>query len=313
MKRAVTLVNKGGGSVADGGKARIAEALAAAGIDSDIELVDGKHCAARAGDLVEQGADLVIVAGGDGTMSAVAGALAGSKTAMGVLPLGTLNHFARDLGIPFDLAKAAAIIAAGHRRRVDVAEVNGRAFVNNASIGLYPLMVIDREAQQHRLGRSKRLAMLVASLRTMARFHSRRLRLTADGNETRVDTPLLFVGNNHYSLSMPGTGRRERLDGGELSVMVMRSKSLPGFLAATGRALLGISRADDMVRLDDVRELKVDSHRSHLALAVDGETLALAPPLLFRSRPAALTVIAPAPAPAQTAQPAQRAQPAQPA
>ena len=229
-------------------------------------------------------------------MSAVAGALAGSKTAMGLLPLGTLNHLARDLGIPFDLAEAAAIVAAGHQRRVDVAEVNGRVFVNNASIGLYPLMVIDREAQQHRLGRSKRLAMLVASLRTMARFHSRRLLLSADGDESRVDTPMLFVGNNHYSLSMPGAGRREAIDGGELSVMVMRSKSLPGFLAATVRALLGISRGDDMVRLDDVQLLKVDSPRSHLTVAIDGETLALAPPLEFRIRPQALTVIAPAPA-----------------
>jgi YegS/Rv2252/BmrU family lipid kinase len=298
VKRAVTLVNKGGGSVGDGDKARIGEALAAAGVESDIEPVDGKDCAGRAAELVDQGAQLIIAAGGDGTMSAVAGALAGSETAMGLLPLGTLNHFARDLGIPFDLAEAAAIIAAGDRRRVDLADVNGRPFVNNASIGLYPLMVIDRETQQHRLGRSKRLAMLVASLRTMGRFHASRLRLAADGHETRVDTPMLFVGNNHYSLSMPGAGRREALDGGELSVMVMRSKSLSGFLAATLRALLGISREDDMVRLEDVQELKVNSPRSHLHLAIDGETLALAPPLLFRIRPRALTVIAPIAAPA---------------
>ena len=128
----------------------------------------------------------------------------------------------------------------------------------------------------------------------MTRFHARRLKLSADGDETRVDTPMLFVGNNHYELAMPGAGRRESVDGGELSVMVMRSKSLPGFLAATGRALLGISRADDMVRLDGVRELKVGSARSRLTLAIDGETAALAPPLTFRIRPKALQVIVPA-------------------
>jgi YegS/Rv2252/BmrU family lipid kinase len=285
--RAVALINK------DKAAGKAAEALAAAGVDSDVFTVDGKDCAARAADHVKKGARLIIVGGGDGTVGAVSGALAGSKAALGILPLGTLNHFARDLGIPFGLDEAAKTIAAGNERRVDIAEVNGRAFVNNASIGLYPLMVMDRDGQRQRLGRSKRLAMLVASLRTMARFHHRRLTLSVDGGEARVDTPLLFVGNNDYRLAIPGAGRREALDEGELSVMVMRSKSLPGLIAATGRALLGISRRDDMVRLNGVRELKVDSSRGHLTLAMDGETVLLAPPLAFRIRPKALTVIAP--------------------
>jgi YegS/Rv2252/BmrU family lipid kinase len=292
--RAITLVNKGGGSFADGIAARIAEALAAAGVDSGMVLVEGKDCAAHAADHVKQGAELIIAAGGDGTMGAVAGELAGSKARMGILPLGTLNHFARDLGIPNDLDQAARVIAAGNSRAVDIAEVNGRAFVNNASIGLYPLMVMDRDAQRDRLGRSKRLAMMVASLRTMARFHAGRLSLSTDGSKARVDTPLLFVGNNDYRLAFPGAGRRESLDDGELCVMVMRSKSLPGFLAATGRALLGIGRADDMARLDGVRRLEVGSGRSRLTVAMDGETLALAPPLAFRIRPKALGVIVPA-------------------
>lgn len=287
------MVNEGGGRVAEGVVEGVAKALADVGIHTEIEAIDGESCAARAAKHVEGGAELIVAAGGDGTIGAIAGALAGSKVAMGLLPLGTLNHFARDLGIPFGLAEAAAVIAAGRMRQVDIAEVNGRVFVNNASIGLYPLMVVDRDAQRQRLERSKRLAMLVASLRTMTRFHARRLTLSIDGGEARIDTPLLFVGNNDYRLAMPGAGRRESLDGGELCVMVMRSKSLPGFLAATGRALLGISRQDDMVRLDDVRTLKVDSPRSHLTLAVDGETLALAPPLTFRIRPKALRVIAP--------------------
>ena len=292
--RPVTLVNKSGGGIADGSAARIGEALAAAGLDSEIVAVDGKDCAARAAAEVRRGAQLLVAAGGDGTIGAVAGALAGSKTALGILPLGTLNHFARDLGIPPDLDQAAKAIAAGRERRVDIAEVNGRPFVNNASIGLYPLMVVDRDAQRDRLGRSKRLAMLVASLRTMARFHARRLKLSIDGGEARVDTPLLFVGNTDYRLAMPGAGRRDCLDAGELCIMVMRSKSLPGFLAATGRALLGLGRKDDMVRLDGVKELKVDSHRTHLTLAIDGETVALPPPLTFRIRPKALRVIVPA-------------------
>ena len=286
--RVIALLNKSKSAAGD-----VAAALAAAGIDSEIVAVGGRETAARAADLIKQGAELIIAGGGDGTVSAIAGELAGNSATLGILPLGTLNHFARDLGVPFDLAEAAKAIAAGTMRRVDVAEVNGRAFVNNASIGLYPLMVMDREAQQQRFGRSKRLAMLVASLRTMTRFHARRLRLRVDGGEARVDTPLLFVGNNDYRLAFPGAGRREALDDGQLCVMVMRSKSLPGFLAATARALLGIGRPDDMVRLDGVRELEVDSSRGLLTVALDGETLHLSPPLNFRIRPKALRVIVP--------------------
>jgi len=294
MKRAITLVNKSGGSFTEGIAERIGEALAAAGVDSEIVLVEGKDCAARAADHVKKGVELIIAAGGDGTMGSVAGELAGSKAVMGIMPLGTLNHFARDLGIPFDIAEAAKVIAQAKTRKVDIAEVNGHTFINNASIGLYPLMVMDRDGQRKRLGRSKRLAMLVASLRTMARFHSRRLTLSTDGGEAKVDTPLLFVGNNDYQVALPSAGRREALDDGELCVMVMRSKSLPGFLAAIGGALIGIKRREEMVRVSGVKELKVDSPRSHLSVAMDGETVSLKPPLVFRIRPGALNVIAPA-------------------
>lgn len=268
-------------------------ALRAAGITGPVEAIDPRAVAKRVQSAVRDGTRLVVVGGGDGTVSAAAASLAETRTRLAILPLGTHNHFARDLGIPLDLQQAAATIVAGKERRVDVAEVNGRVFVNNAAVGLYPLMLVDRQSQQRRLGRSKRLAMAVASLRTMARFHASRLTLSANGGEARVDTPLLFVGNNDYRLAIPGAGRRERLDGGLLCVLVMRSKSLPGVLAATARALVGLSREDDMVRLDSVTELKVASRRGRLTLGIDGETVTMETPLTFRIRPKALKVIAP--------------------
>src|SRR6476661_7433687 len=120
---------------------------------------------------------LLNLGGGDGTISAAASAVVGTETVLGILPLGTLNHFARDLGIPADLDEAAKLIASGKDRRVDVAEMNDRIFINNSAIGLYPLMVRDRDVQRKRLGRSKRLAMIVASVRTLARFNHQRLTL----------------------------------------------------------------------------------------------------------------------------------------
>ena len=276
-----------------GDRGEVAAALSAFGVTAKIESVDGDAIGDRAEAAVKGGAKLVVVGGGDGSVSSAAQALAGSGAALGIMPLGTLNHLARDLGIPATLQESVQVIASGRTRSIDVAEVNGRTFVNNAAIGLYPLMVIDREAQQDRLGRSKRLAMLVASLRTLMRFHHQRLTLSIDGGEARVDTPLLFVGNNDYQLAFPAAGQRDKLDDGELCVMLMRKKGVPGFLAAVARALLGIQRADDMVRIDGVKQLKVDSARSTITLALDGETLAMKPPLEFRIRPGALKVIAP--------------------
>jgi len=277
------------------GGASVEEPLRAAGIAGDVELVDGKRIEERVRFHVEAGARLVIAGGGDGSVGAAASAIAGTDAALGILPLGTLNHFARDLGIPLDLAKAAELIAKGRTRAVDVAEVNGRTFVNNSAIGLYPLMVVDRDSQQHRLGRSKRLAMLVASLRTLSRFHDHRLTLTTGEGRSSLDTPLLFVGNNDYRVAVPGAGRREALDGAHLCVLVMRKKGVPGFLAATVRALVGLIRDDDMVRLDDVERLRVDSRRPSLTVSIDGETCAMAPPLEYRIHPAALRVrVAPA-------------------
>jgi len=276
-----------------GDRGEVAAALSALGVTAKIESVDGDAIGDRAEAAVKGGAKLVVVGGGDGSVSSAAQALAGSGAALGIMPLGTLNHLARDLGIPATLQESVQVIASGRTRSIDIAEVNGRTFVNNAAIGLYPLMVIDREAQQDRLGRSKRLAMLVASLRTLMRFHHQRLTLSIDGGEARVDTPLLFVGNNDYQLAFPAAGQRDKLDDGELCVMLMRKKGVPGFLAAVARALLGIQRADDMVRIDGVKQLKVDSARSTITLALDGETLAMKPPLEFRIRPGALKVIAP--------------------
>ena len=289
------LLNKGGGAVAaDAGIAyKVEAALREAGVDAEIELVAGGDCEVRCKAIAERGDELLIVGGGDGTISAAASALVGTKTKLGILPLGTLNHFSRDLGIPADLGEAAKLIASGSAKRVDVAEMNGRIFINNSAIGLYPLMVVDRDLQRRRLGRSKRLAMLVASVRTLARFNHQRLTLTVNDEKARIDTPLLFVGNNDYRLDIGAPGQRESLDDGQLCVLVMRKKTRRGLIAASIRALFDRARRDDMVRIDGVERLRVGSHRSQLAVSLDGEVVRSAPPLDYRIRKQALTVIAP--------------------
>jgi len=293
VKRAVTIINAGGGSVDEDAEGRVRAALAEAGIDSDVAVLAATAIEQHVTAALESGVRLVIAAGGDGTVGTIAGILAGTDTALGILPLGTLNHFARDVGIPADLDEAAALLAMGREQKVDVAEVNGKIFINNSAIGLYPMMVLDRDAQQRRLGRSKWLALIVASARTLARFGHQRLRLTVNGRPAPADTPLLFVGNNDYRLELPDAGSRDSLNDGRLCVLVMRSTGRAGFLAATARALFGRTRGNDMVRLDGVTTLRVESRRSVLPVAIDGETKHMKPPLDYRIRPGALKVIAP--------------------
>jgi diacylglycerol kinase family enzyme len=290
------LLNRGGGAFAADPKlaGKVRKALASAGVEAEVEVLSGGDCAVRCRAIAERKEPLLIVGGGDGTISAAASALAGTDTVLGILPLGTLNHFARDLGIPADLDEAAKLIALRRERRVDIGEMNDRLFINNSAIGLYPLMVVDRDMQRRRLGRSKRLAMLLASFRTLARFSHYRLTLTINEERSgRVDTPLLFVGNNDYRIDLGAPGERERLDGGELCVFVMRKKTRRGFVFASLRALFNRSRPDDLVLLENVKRLRVSSRRSQLAVSLDGEVVRAAPPLDYRIRSRALNVIAP--------------------
>ena len=290
------LLNRGGGAFAADPKLpeRVEAALKSAGIDAEVELLSGGECAVRCRAIAEAGEPLLIVGGGDGTIGGAASALVGTETLLGILPLGTLNHFARDLEIPDDLDEAAKLIATKSERRVDVGEMNDRTFINNSAIGLYPLMVIDRDLQRRRLGRSKRLAMIFTSLRTLWRFGHRRLTLTVNDERAGiVDTPLLFVGNNDYRIDIGAPGRRESLDDGQLCVLLMRKKTRRGMIAASVRALLNRSREDDMVRLDGVERLRVASSRSQLAVSLDGEVVRSEPPLEYRIRKKALRVIAP--------------------
>jgi YegS/Rv2252/BmrU family lipid kinase len=295
MARVTVLLNRGGGAVAADPKIgdKVARALKKAGVEAEVELIGGGDCAVRCRAIAERGDELLVVGGGDGTISSAASALVGTETLLGILPLGTLNHFARDLGIPTKLADAAKLIAERPARQVDVAEMNDRIFINNSAIGLYPLLVVDRDSQRKRLGRPKAVAMIVASIRTLVRFGHQRLTLTVNDREGQVDTPLLFVGNNDYRTDLPAAGQRESVEDGRLSVLVMRKKTRRGFIAASVRALLNRARADDMVRLEGVERLRVSSRKRRLAVSLDGEVVRAEVPLEYSIRPKALRVIAP--------------------
>jgi diacylglycerol kinase family enzyme len=297
MQVRVIVNTSGGTSKGDEEEAaRIRAAFDASGVDADVRPTESEDIfEALKEAAAAPGLDAVVAGGGDGTLSCAAGHLAGTERPLGILPLGTLNHLARDAGIPAKIEDAVAVIAAGHVRAIDVAEVNGRVFVNNSSVGLYPDMVRLREVEQERLGRSKRMAMLSASLTTLRHFRRHRLRLSAEGMEQPVRTPMLFVGNNRYQVNLLALGQREALDEGELCLYAIRARSRAHLLWAGIRGIFGkLDQQRDFVTFY-VRAAEVSSDREVLTVSADGETVRLETPLKYSIRPKALRLIVPAP------------------
>ena len=237
----------------------------------------------------------IVAGGGDGTISSVASRLVGSAIALGVLPLGTLNHFARDLRIPAEPGDAVRTIAAGNVATVDVGEVNGRFFVNNASLGIYPEIVRGRERQQRRLGSGKWPAFLHATLAVLRRYPYLDVRLTVDGKELRRRTPFVFVGNNEYCMEGLGMGERACLDAGRLNIYLARHTGRLGLLKLAFMALLGRLHEVPDLEVFNAAELLVETRHRSIRVATDGEVSRMEAPLRFRIRPGALRVIVPLP------------------
>jgi YegS/Rv2252/BmrU family lipid kinase len=239
--------------------------------------------------------DAVIVGGGDGTIHTVANVLAGTNVPLGILPLGTFNHFARDLGIPLAIEQAIQVIAARHTVAVDVGEVNGRIFINNSSVGIYPYIVIDRERARRDGNLDKRAALLRSAWRVLRRFPVHRLLVHAEGRGAPFKTPIIFIGNNSYSLSLPAMGRRQRIDEGHLSIYVAKTQSRLSLLWLACRALLGLLDVSQDLETFQETAAEIRARRRRLAVALDGEVEIMATPLKYRIRPQALRVFAPAP------------------
>jgi diacylglycerol kinase family enzyme len=295
MKPVTVIVNGGAGTGHDDAACDALRAkLEAAGLDAALVLADGgEHMIATARRALEEGARLVAAGGGDGTINAVASVMVDSGVPFGVLPLGTLNHFAKDLGIPLDLDAAVRNLATGRPVNVDVGEVNGRIFLNNSSLGLYPDIVRDREKQQHRLGRGKWPAAVWAALAALRRYPFLSMRLTVNGERLARRTPFVFIGNNAYTMEGLAIGERARLDEGVLSLYVAQRPTRLGLLRFAFDALCGRLGQERDFDVLTAPEFDIETHRRHLLVATDGEVTAMSAPLRYRMRPGALTVLVP--------------------
>lgn len=283
------LINRSGGTAASLGdrlESTVREAFAPTGRAITLELLDAADMAEairRHGD-----APVVAVGGGDGTLGNAAQILRGTGGALAILPLGTRNHLARTLGVPLDLAEAACIAAAGERRRIDLGRAGERIFVNNASIGLYPRLVRERDRREL----PKWLGTIPAAWRVLRTMRAHHYALNIDGLRRTVRTPLLFIGNNRYSLEPGSLGERESIEDGELSLCAVRAESPLGLVWFALKVLLGLVRADqDFDELAEARSITIEG-TGEIGVALDGEVMRMPLPLHLDILPAALGVVA---------------------
>ena len=272
---------------------RLKEIFAEAGREARISLATGGaeiNAAMRRS--VEAGCAILVAGGGDGTINAGASAAVGREIPLGVLPLGTLNHFAKDLGIPLDLEEAAKVVLEGVVCKVDVGEVNGRLFLNNSSLGVYPAIVRLREKYRATVG-GKWIAAVWAGLTVLRRRPFLAVRIVADGESIVRRTPLVLVGNNEYQMSGIQAGSRESLARGRLAIYVLNAEQRPGLLRLAWQVLLKGAERVKEVDLITVEEATVETKRHRLQVAADGEVFSLQAPLSYRIRPGALRVLVP--------------------
>jgi YegS/Rv2252/BmrU family lipid kinase len=299
MKAVVILNERSGACLQDGDAPKSVEVLrdafARESIDAEVRCLSANEIAAAVRAAIAAGVDVVVAAGGDGTINLAASVLVGQDVPLGVLPMGTLNHFAKDLGLPLELGDAVKVIATGRVVAVDLGEVNRREFLNNSSLGVYARAVIERDHTQSRLGMRKWPAMALAALKTFRLAPMLHVRLEVNGETRRFKTPLVFIGNNRYRLELPQVGSRDRLDEGVLSVYVATAHTRWGMLKLLFRAAFGRLRDSRDLEAMYATEVWIETRHRRLHVAIDGEVVRMHPPLHYRVRPGALRVVVPSP------------------
>jgi len=279
-------------NVKSGTAADAREALESSGA-FEVHAVEPDAIGSTIGEVVGEGAERVLVSGGDGTIATAATALLETRAELAILPGGTLNHFARDLGISTVADEALELAVQGQSRGVDVGLVNGRVFLNTSSVGAYVRFVRIRERLERRFG--YRLASALAALRILFQWSSYAVELEVDGEPRVYRTPLVFLGVGEREMQVPTLGSRVKGGRRGLHVMVVRGRSRARLLAI---ALAAVARGVDAVaRTPELDAFLVDRCRISLRrptrVALDGELESMQETLEYELRRDALHVVCP--------------------
>jgi diacylglycerol kinase family enzyme len=295
------VMNAGSGSHAgEDVRSVIRDALESAGRTFSLHEVDepdslesvAKDVVGRA----QRSGGIVVGAGGDGTINTVAKATLGSGRPFGVIPLGTFNYFSRAHGIPSDAREACRILVSERAHEVQVGLVNNQIFLVNASIGLYPDLLEEREQAKQELGRSRWVAAGAALLTLLRSHRSLVIDVETPALRCTLITPTLFVGNNRLQLERAGIPGSELIERHRLVAVAVRPVSTFGTLKLVARGILGRLGDAPEVTSFALEQMKVRSRlrRRRMKVAADGEVMWLNAPLAFRVAPHPLLLIRPA-------------------
>lgn len=288
-KRAGTLIGTDPEAFAE----RLRQSYAAAGHELTLDVVDPDEICDRLDEAAKQNYDALLIGGGDGSINAAANRLSGSRTALGILPLGTMNRLARELDLSLGLEQITSELAHSERVQIDVAEVNGHIFTCNSFIGLPP-MITERRQSLRGAGFLRRLKGYLMLPLDISR-NMRRLALFIDDQKApRVVRALtVAISNNAYSEEAHLLPRRRALDEGRLGLYISRHYTLLQTVWLLIRASLGMWKGDPRFERHQLHKLTIGSRHSHLRIANDGELIRLETPLVYAIRPKALTVLVP--------------------
>ncbi len=289
------VVNAAGGSFSDDGtEDELRAAFDERGLKYNLRLArSGAEIERFAREAADSDSRIIVGGGGDGTISTVAAEASRTGKVLGVLPLGTLNNFSKDLGIPQEIDEAVEVISQGLTRAIDLAELNGRIFINNSSIGLYPRIVRNRVQRQQRLGHGKWRAAFWATLRMFRISPFLKVGIVVNGRFFLRKTPFVFVGNNEYEMDLYNIGRRATLDDGKLCVYFLHRGGRLGVLLLLFRTVIGTVRQWRDFEEVMTESITIQTRRKRMHVAFDGEVETVRSPLKYRILPKALEVLVP--------------------
>ena len=273
----------------------LAELFTAKALSARIDARDDLPLADRIADAIASGAGTIVAAGGDGTITALAGALVDTERTLAILPLGTVNALAKDLQVPLDLKGAVAALATGQNHRIDVGEVNGHVFLHKVVIGTIPGVAAAREHIRGRRDPAAKIAFLRYFRRRLRRTRRMAVVIEPGDGERRIErVQALAVASNAYDEGLGQFFSRSSLDGGCLTLYLLRHLTMMDVLRLTVRMLLGHWQDDEALSVETVRSLTINTHKDLLKVMLDGEVETMHTPLEFTIRPQALSVLVPA-------------------
>lgn len=299
-KKLTVILNAGSGTLVQLGAEKVAARLraiyASAGCEAKIQIVEGDGLPAAFREVLQDPPEALVIGGGDGTVAAAAGMLAHGDIPLGILPLGTFNLAARDVGMPLDWEEAAAVLVEAPVRRMDLLEIHGRMVLCLAVLGFYPALALGkREYHGHWL--VKTWQTIVSSLRSAATFPPLQLHIEHEGTVTTCRTRMALLANNDYANLFGLVPQRTSLDGGFCTLYVSRHLSRWGLSRSVLSWILGRWEQDREITIFRARHLRIDVRRHRqVPVMLDGETVRLPLPLEVKLWPQALAYLSPLPA-----------------